>query len=52
MQITHSIISLFPAPDERRLHCSLSVGAVAQINAIWLKIKMTLGRLTAETSGQ
>lgn len=52
MQITHSFISAFPAPDEKRLHRSLSAGAVAQINAIWLKIKMTLGQATGETTGQ
>lgn len=52
MQITHSFISVFPTPDERRLYCSLSAGAVAQINAIWLKNKMTLGQTTGETTGQ
>lgn len=52
MKITHSFISASSNPDERRLHCSLLAGAVTQINAIWLKIKMTLCKLTAETSGQ
>lgn len=51
MQITHSFLSAFAIPDER-LHCSLSAGAVEQISAIWLKIKITLGQLTAETTGQ
>lgn len=52
MQITHSFLSAFAIPDERRLHCSLSAGAVEQISAIWPKIKITLGQLTAETTGQ
>lgn len=52
MKIAHSFIAAFPNPDERRLHCSLLAGTVTQINAIWLKIKMTLCELTAETTGQ
>lgn len=52
MKITNSFISASPNPEERRLHCSLLAGAVTQINAIWLKIKMTLCELTVETTGQ
>lgn len=50
MQITHTFISAFPAANEKLL-CSLSVGAVGEINAIWLKIKLTFSQLTAEKTG-
>lgn len=52
MKITHSFLSASPNPDKRRLHCSLLAGAVTQIKAIWLKVKMTMCELTAETTGQ